>query len=112
MASPYSFQWKKFKREPVFEVLRYEEPWNVDLPIPGKLHFSFGVRKARAILQAESVIRFYVESKGAEPRINSDANLGYVPNTHISVLKISKFDSFDNAQGNRVVRSCLQLVME
>jgi hypothetical protein len=52
MASPYSFQWKKFKREPVFEVLRYEEPWNVDLPIPGKLHFSFGVRTALAILQA------------------------------------------------------------
>ena len=111
MTPPYSCQWKEFKREPIFEVLRNEEPWNDDLPIAGKLHFSFGVRKARAILHAESVIRSYVDSKGAEPRINTEVNLGYVPNTRISELKISKFDSFDNAQGHRVDRSYLKLDM-
>jgi|688.fasta_scaffold412933_1 hypothetical protein len=111
MNSPYSCQWKEFNREPIFEVLRDKEPWNDDLPIGAKLHFSFGVRKARAILHAESVIRSYVDSKGAEPRINTEVNLGYVPNTRISELKISKFDSFDNAQGHRVDRSYLKLDM-
>ncbi len=111
MNSPYSCQWKEFNREPIFEVLRNKEPWNDDLPIGAKLHFSFGVRKARAILHAESVIRSYVDSKGAEPRINTEVNLGYVPNTRISELKISKFDSFDNALGYRVDRSYLKLVM-
>jgi hypothetical protein len=111
MNSPYSYQCKEFNREPIFEVLRNKEPWNDDLPIAGKLHFSFGVRKARAILHAESVIRSYVESKGTEPPINTEANLGYVPNTNISELKVSKFDSFDNALGHRVDRSYLKLVM-
>ncbi len=111
MNSPYSYQWKEFNREPIFEVLRNNEPWNDDLPIAAKLHFSFGVRKARAILHAESLIRSYVESKGTEPRINAEANLGYVPNTNISELKVSKFDSFDNALGHRVDRSYLKLVM-
>ena len=83
----------------------------MNLSIGAKLHFSIGVRKARAILHAESVIRSYVESKGAEPRINIDVNLGYVPNTNIIELKISKFDSFDNALGRRVDRSYLKLVM-
>ncbi len=111
MNSPYSCQWKEFNREPIFEVLRNKEPWNDDLPIGAKLHFSFGVRKARAILHAESVIRSYVNSKGAEPQNKSEVNLGYVPNTNISELKISKFDSFDNALGYRVDRSYLKLVM-
>ena len=111
MNSPYSYQWKEFNREPIFEVLRNEEPWNDELPIGAKLHFSFGVRKARAILHAESVIRSYVDSNGAESRINTEVNLGYVPNTNISDLKISKFDSFDNALGHRVDRSYLKLVM-
>jgi len=111
MTPPYSCQWKEFKREPIFEVLRNEEPWNDDLPIAGKLHFSFGVRKARAILHAESIIRSYVDSKGAESQINMEVNLGYVPNTNISELKISRFDSFDNALGHRVDRSYLKLVM-
>ena len=111
MNSPYSYQWKEFNREPIFEVLRNKEPWNDELPIAAKLHFSFGVRKARAILHAESIIRSYVESKGTEPRINTEANLGYVPNTDIGELKVSKFDSFDNALGHRVDRSYLKLVM-
>ena len=111
MNSPYSCQWKEFNREPIFEVLRNKEPWNDELPIGAKLHFSFGVRKAQAILHAESVIRSYVDSKGVEPRINTEVNLGYVPNTNISVLKVSKFDSFDNALGHRVDRSYLKLDM-
>jgi hypothetical protein len=102
---------KDFHGEPVLEILRNEEPWNDDLPFAVKLHFSFGVRKARAILHAESIIRSYVDSKGAEPRINTEVNLGYVPNTNISELKVSKFDSFDNALGHRVDRSYLKLVM-
>jgi hypothetical protein len=102
---------KEFHGEPILEILRNKEPWNDELPIGAKLHFSFGVRKARAILHAESIIRSYVESQGAEPQINIEVNLGYVPNTNISELKISKFDSFDNALGHRVDRSYLKLVM-
>jgi hypothetical protein len=75
---------KDFHGEPVLEILRNEEPWNDDLPVAVKHHFSFGLRKARAILHAESIIRSYVDSKGAEPRINTEVNLGYVPNTNIS----------------------------
>jgi hypothetical protein len=102
---------KDFHGEPVLEILRNNEPWNDDLPIGVKLHFSFGVRKARAILHAESIIRSYVDSKGAEPRINEEVNLGYVPNTNISELKIFKFDSFDNTLGHHGDRSYLKLVM-
>lgn len=112
MNSLYSFQLKEFNGEPVFEFLRNKEPWNDDLPIGAKLHFSFGVRKARAFLHAESVIRSYVDTKGEEPRTKTTVNLGYVPNTNILSIKVHKVDSFKNQAAIFINRSYLKLVID
>ena len=70
---------KEFNGAPVFEILRNGQPWNDELPFAGKKHFSFGVKKARSIIQAEALIRQYVSSIGAEPRLLDVADLW--PNT-------------------------------
>lgn len=112
MSSPYSSQLRKFNHEPIFEILRDKKPWNDDLPIGAKLHFSFGIRKAKAILHAESVIRTYVHTKGTEPRTNTPVNLGYVPNTNILSIKVHKVDSFINHAAILINRSYLKLVID
>ena len=48
---------KEFNGAPIFEILRNGQPWNDELPFAGKLHFSFGVKKARSLLQAEVGIK-------------------------------------------------------
>jgi len=112
MNSVYSFRLNEFNGEPIFEVLRNKEPMNDDLPIGAKLHFSFGVRKACAILHAESVIGTYVDTKGAEPRTNAPVNLGYVPNTNMLSINVHKVDCFKNHAAILINRSYLKLVID
>ena len=103
---------KEFKGAPVFEILRNGQPWNDDLPFAGKMHFSFGVRKARSIIHAEALIRQYVSSMGAEPRLMDVADLGYVPDTNIRSLKVTKHGPFHNPAGILINKNYLQLTMD
>lgn len=103
---------KEFNGAPVFEILRNGKPWNDELPFAGKKHFSFGVRKARSIIQSEALIRQYVGSMGAEPRLLDVADLGYVPDTNISSLKVTKHGPFHNPAGILIDKNYLQLTMD
>lgn len=103
---------KEFNGAPVLEILRNGQPWNDELPFAGKKHFSFGVRKARSIIQAEVLIRQYVGSMGAEPRLLDVADLGYVPDTNISSLKVTKHGPFHNPAGILIDKNYLQLTMD
>lgn len=103
---------KEFNGAPVFEILRNGQPWNDELHFAGKTHFSFGVRKARSIIHAESLIRQYVSSMGAEPRLMDVADLGYVPDTNIRSLKVTKHGPFHNPAGILIDKNYLQLTMD
>ena len=103
---------KEFNGAPVFEILRNGQPWNDELPFAGKKHFSFGVKKARSIIQAEALIRQYVSSIGAEPRLLDVADLGYVPDTNIRSLKVTKHGPFHNPAGILIDKNYLQLTMD
>lgn len=103
---------KQFNGAPVMEILRNDQPWNDDIPFAGKMHFSFGVRKARSIIHAEVLIRQYVSSMGAEPRLMDVADLGYVPDTNIRSLKVTKHGPFHNPAGILIDKSYLQLTMD
>lgn len=103
---------KEFNGAPVCEILRNGQPWNDELPFAGKMHFSFGVRKARSIIQAEALIRKYVSSMGAEPRLLDAADLGYVPDTNIRSLKVTKHGPFHNPAGLLIDKNYLQLTMD
>jgi hypothetical protein len=103
---------KQFNGSPVMEILRNDQPWNDDLPFAGKMHFSFGVRKARSLLQAEVIIRQYVSSMGVEPRLLDVADLGYVPDTNIRSLKVTKHGPFNNPAGILIDKNYLQLTMD
>jgi hypothetical protein len=103
---------KEFNGAPVFEILRNGQPWNDDLPFAGKMHFSFGIRKARSIIHAEALIRQYVSSIGAEPRLLDVADLGYVPETNIRSLKATKCGPFHNPAGILIDKNYLQLTMD
>jgi hypothetical protein len=103
---------KEFNGAPVFEILRNGQPWNDDLPFAGKMHFSFGIRKARSIIHAEALIRQYVSSMGEEPRLLDVADLGYVPDTNIRSLKVTKHGPFHNPAGILIDKSYLQLTMD
>ncbi len=103
---------KEFNGAPIFEILRNGQPWNDELPFAGKLHFSFGVRKARALIQAESIIRRYVSTMGAEPRLLDVVELGYVPETNIRSLKVTKHGPFHNPSGLLIDKNYLQLIID
>ena len=103
---------KEFNGAPVFEILRNGQPWNDELHFAGKTHFSFGVRKARSIIHAEVTIRQYVNSMGAEPRLMDVADLGYVPDTNIRSLKVTKHGPFHNPAGILIDKNYLQLTMD
>jgi hypothetical protein len=103
---------KQFNGSPVMEILRNDQPWNDDLPFAGKMHFSFGVRKARSLLHAEVIIRQYVTSMGVEPRLMDVADLGYVPDTNIRSLKVTKHGPFHNPAGILIDKNYLQLSMD
>lgn len=103
---------KQFNGAPVMEILRNDQPWNDDIPFAGKMHFSFGVKKARSIIQAEALIRQYVGSMGAEPRLLDVADLGYVPDTNIRSLKVTKHGPFQNPAGILIDKNYLQLTMD
>lgn len=103
---------KEFNGAPVFEILRNGQPWNDELPFAGKKHFSFGVRKARSIIQAEALVRQYLGSMGAEPRLLDVADLGYVPDTNIRSLKVTKHGPFHNPAGILIDKNYLQLTMD
>ena len=103
---------KEFNGAPVFEILRNGQPWNDELPFAGKKHFSFGVKKARSIIQAEALIRQYVSSIGAEPRLLDVADLGYVHDTNIRSLKVTKHGPFHNPAGILIDKNYLQLTMD
>jgi hypothetical protein len=103
---------KEFNGAPVFEILRNGQPWNDELHFAGKTHFSFGVRKARSIIHAEVLIRQYVSSMGAEPRLMDVADLGYVPDTNIRSLKVTKHGPFHNPAGILIDKNYLQLTMD
>lgn len=103
---------KEFNGAPVFEILRNGQPWNDELPFAGKMHFSFGIRKARSVIHAEALIRKYVSSMGAEPRLLDVADLGYVPDTNIRSLKVTKHGPFHNPAGILIDRNYLQLTMD
>ena len=103
---------KEFNGAPVFEILRNGQPWNDELHFAGKTHFSFGVRKARSLIHAETVIRQYVSSMGSEPRMLDVADLGYVPDTNIRSLKITKHGPFHNPAGILIDKSYLQLTLD
>ena len=110
--SKYTPILKQFNGAPVMEILRNDQPWNDDIPFAGKMHFSFGVRKARSIIHAEVTIRQYVSSMGAEPRLMDVADLGYVPDTNIRSLKVTKHGPFHNPAGILIDKSYLQLTMD
>jgi hypothetical protein len=103
---------KEFNGAPIFEILRNGQPWNDELPFAAKLHFSFGVRKARALIQAESIIRLYVSTMGAEPRLLDVVELGYVPETNIRSLKVTKHGPFHNPSGLLIDKNYLQLIID
>ncbi len=103
---------KEFDGAPFFEILRNGLPWNDDLPFSGKRHFSFGVRKARSVIHAETIIRQYVGSMGYEPRLMDVADLGYVPDTNIRSLKVTKHGPFHNPAGILIDKNYLQLSMD
>jgi len=103
---------KEFNGAPIFEILRNGQPWNDELPFAGKLLFSFGVRKARALIQAESIIRRYVSTMGAEPRLLDVVELGYVPETNIRSLKVTKHGPFHNPSGLLIDKNYLQLIID
>lgn len=103
---------KEFNGAPVFEILRNGQPWNDELHFAGKTHFSFGIRKARSIIHAEVLIRQYVSSLGAEPRLLDVADLGYVPDTNIRSLKVTKHGPFHNPAGILIDKNYLQLTMD
>lgn len=103
---------KEFNGAPIFEILRNGQPWNDELPFAGKMHFSFGVRKARSLLQAEVIILQYVNSMGVEPRLMDVAELGYVPDTNILSLKVTKHGPFHNPAGILIDKNYLQLTMD
>lgn len=103
---------KQFNGAPVMEILRNDQPWNDELPFAGKMHFSFGIRKARSVIHAEALIRKYVSSMGAEPRLLDVADLGYVPDTNIRSLKVTKHGPFHNPDGILIDRNYLQLTMD
>jgi len=103
---------KEFNGAPVFEILRNGQPWNDELHFAGKTHFSFGVRKARSIIHAEALIRQYVSSMGAEPRLLDVADLGYVPDTNIRSLKVTKHGPFHNPAGILIDKNYIQLTMD
>lgn len=103
---------KEFNGAPVFEILRNGQPWNDELPFAGKMHFSFGIRKARSVIHAEALIRKYVSSMGAEPRLLDVADLGYVPDTNIRSLKVTKHGPFHNPAGILIDKNYLQLTMD
>jgi len=103
---------KEFNGAPVFEILRNGQPWNDELHFAGKTHFSFGVRKARSMIHAEVLIRQYVSSMGAEPRLMDVADLGYVPDTNIRSLKVTKHGPFHNPTGILIDKNYLQLTMD
>lgn len=103
---------KQFNGAPVMEILRNDQPWNDELPFAGKMHFSFGIRKARSVIHAEALIRKYVSSMGAEPRLLDVADLGYVPDTNIRSLKVTKHGPFHNPAGILIDRNYLQLTMD
>jgi len=103
---------KEFNGAPVFEILRNGQPWNDELHFAGKTHFSFGVRKARSIIHAETIIRQYVSSMGSEPRLMDVADLGYVPDTNIRSLKVTKHGPFHNPAGILIDKNYLQLTMD
>jgi hypothetical protein len=103
---------KEFNGAPVFEILRNGQPWNDELHFAGKTHFSFGVRKARSIIHAEVTIRQYVNSMGAEPRLMDVTDLGYVPDTNIRSLKVTKHGPFHNPAGILIDKNYLQLTMD
>ena len=85
---------------------------NDELPFAGKMHFSFGVKKARSLLRAEVIIRQYVGSMGSEPRLMDVADLGYVPDTNIRSLKVTKHGPFHNPSGILIDKNYLQLTMD
>ncbi len=103
---------KQFNGAPVMEILRNDQPWNDDIPFAGKMLFSFGVKKARSIIQAEALIRQYVGSMGAEPPLLEVADLGYVPDTNIRSLKVTKHGPFHNPAGILIDKNYLQLTMD
>jgi hypothetical protein len=103
---------KEFNGAPVFEILRNGQPWNDEFHFAGKTHFSFGVRKARSIIHAEVLIRQYVSSMGAETRLMDVADLGYVPDTNIRSLKVTKHGPFHNPAGILIYKNYLQLTMD
>lgn len=103
---------KEFNGAPVFEILRNGQPWNDELPFAGKMHFSFGIRKARSIIHAEALIRQYVSSMGAEPRLLDVADLGYVPDTNIRSLKVTKHGPFHNPAGILIDKNYLELTLD
>jgi hypothetical protein len=103
---------KEFNGSPIFEILRNGQPWNDELPFAGKMHFSFGVKKARSLLRAEVIIRQYVGSIGFEPRLMDVADLGYVPDTNIRSLKVTKHGPFHNPSGILIDKNYLQLTMD
>ena len=103
---------KEFNGAPVFEILRNGQPWNDELHFAGKTHFSFGVRKARSIIHAEAIIRQYVSSMGSEPDLMDVADLGYVPDTNIRSLKVTKHGPFHNPAGILIDKNYLQLTMD
>lgn len=103
---------KQFNGAPVMEILRNGQPWNDDLPFAGKSHFTLGTRKARSLIHAEVLIRKYVSSMGAEPRLMDVADLGYVPDTNIRSLKVIKHGPFHNPAGILINKNYLQLTMD
>lgn len=103
---------KEFNGAPIFEILRNGQPWNDELNFSGKTHFSFGVRKARSIVHAEAVIRQYVSSMGSDPRLMDVSDLGYVPDTNIRSLKVTKHGPFHNPAGILIDKNYLQLTMD
>lgn len=103
---------KQFNGATVMEILRNDQPWNDDLPFAGKLHFTFGTRKARSLIHAEALIRKYVSSMGTEPRLNEVADFSYVPDTNIRSLKVTKKGPFHNPAGMLVDKNYLQLTMD
>ena len=103
---------KEFNGAPVFEILRNGQPWNDELPFAGKMHFSFGIRKARSVIHAEALIRQYVRSMGVEPRLLDVADLGYVPDTNIRSLKVTKHGPFHNQAGILIDKNYLELTLD
>ena len=94
----YTIIEKSYKGEPVAEILRNGLPWNDELPYAGRKHFSFGCRKAMAILHAYDLIENFVKTEGREPNSLRIEDLGNVPNARIRSLKVRKKGPFYNSK--------------